>query len=276
MAKKKAKKKATKKKAVPESEASKVKNYMKDRNKYIGDEFYPNLAIQLEKLKKFSVGDILHLYDYDAWGGEEYKLRTYSGSDYPCKHKVIGIDKLGFPHIAEIMTTGHISDYISPLVEHIECGIDDLSIEGVAVDNMIKLDPDFLDATIMGIDYDPIAEFILAKAEKTKKIKEKVAEHFNLLAHNKKLKIHVGSARGRAKFVKEIKVGDERYCGKFGLMTLTIKQDDMMVFNCDITDYGLQIFTEDTLNKTTWHSKEPESMPYVEDRFLKKYGPKKS
>lgn len=124
----------------------KIKDYIK-KVKRKPDTLHKMLA-QLEKMKKFNVGDIINIKDRE---GVSYKY-MYEDivSDVNIKFKVVYVDILGYPHIQELLQDNKPSNII-PMLSYFEEDISEVYYNDVKVDDVFIYDEDFLNGLVLSI-----------------------------------------------------------------------------------------------------------------------------
>ncbi len=234
---------------------------------------------QMDKLKQFSVGDVINVRDYD---GEDYEIEYYwyenNETEVEIKHAVVYVDSEGFPHYVTIEADGSLRTYASSALADMEETIDEcaavISGEDYDVTKSIFLDPDFIDATILQDDnYKPLAMYEEAKVEKDKDMKEDAIMYWNFKEHNRKLRMYTETDRGRERFYNTLDIGSTVFTYEHGEMVVKIKQDYMIVFDCGMS--RLITLRYSLLGDYKFYSQEPEVLPNVSVKFLLKYKPKK-
>jgi len=149
--------------------------YKKNIENSLESEIIPRMEKVLQDMKQFSVGDYVHIYKYhnDKYEYTDCYRVNNKLTDIPIKHKVIYIDSAGFPHFTEVLKDGKLSESFYELYDYVNDFIYDSNLHELEVNKMFVLDPDFLDATILGQDYDPVAKLKeLEKTEQEERTKE--------------------------------------------------------------------------------------------------------
>lgn len=287
LSKKVAKKKATKKKAVKKK--VKTNDDIIDQYSSRIEERLLNdssderkLVHALEKIKSYSLGDIVFHREY-SWDGN-YDYNYYDSTDIEVRHKVTYIDSLGYAHIQRIKSDGTLNPYFTSMVEEFMYALQDdfFFNNSFYIDKMFEIDDKYVDSTIMGTEYDPLSELKeFYKEEEAEQAKEEqqmellAKEYYEIKDRRKALRIYLGGHKFNS-FAKKLEPGKEIYSEHYGKLTVkhADKDKDMYVFTYG-TD-GLLAFDKTMLKKLVLFESEPEILPYVPDCYLNKYKPSKS
>jgi len=97
----------------------------------------------------FEVGDVLVRYSYSTVGGRTKNIELVSSScRVPKKYKIVYIDDAGIPWTKQVSVRGGYGKKIRPLTN-----ISD------GWSNTVAIDPEQIDAILLGYKYDPRSEY---------------------------------------------------------------------------------------------------------------------
>lgn len=245
-------------------------------DKYAERDAILNILEKVDYLKQFEVGDIVTIRDWDCDGYMSYYRFEDQQTDIPMRYKVVHVNSKGYPYMRAIDTDGSlmnghdfcVRDFINDYFEcHAHCNYDD------NFERIIEHDPDFINAAILEDNtFDPLHQYKELQREKEKQTKEQVENWYKLNEHNKKLKIHTGSERGRKSLMKKLEAGDTVWVQGVGEVELEAAGDRFLVFD---TSEGLWMVEKSNLTHYNFYAKQPESLPILSMADKRKYKPKK-
>lgn len=237
-------KKLSKKKAVKKKAKKKVKITSKepDSGYKIGIENWEHELILSHRMvdeirNKFEIGDIFSIGESYEWEDDGKVLfDTYykygKDTDAPFKYEVVWKDKWNIPHYRRIESDGSYGVRIWSLLE----SYSDSTRWGVmsehdelTLDQVYPIDQGYVDATIMGVKYDPLTDYKDKCRQLEEEDKSKVEDWYRIVASNRKLRLYTGSDRYLNSMKKKYKMGDVVHHDAIGDMTFRLIEDDIIV-----------------------------------------------
>ena len=133
---------------------------------------------------------------------------------------------------------------------------------------VFEVDPDFIDATILGTEYNPVAGIDKVDKEAEEKRAERAREYWRVFNVRKSLNVNTRSDRALKKFRQNYDIGDTVWFDDnetFG--TLKVKTDEVLVFEI----HGrLEAFTDYQMKSRSIFESQPPHMPSKPNDFTNK------
>ena len=152
---------------------------------------FENTLENIERAKRFKVGDYLILYIWDYHNVKSLQVNSYGA---PIKYKVVYTSKHGIPFVKLVNSKGTPH---GTLFTVLGTEADDVSFRRHAINFEFDLDPDYADSIILQDEYDPA---VLHKNRKD--IWKAVTQH------NKNAKISTHDIKDVITFIKTVQVGN--------------------------------------------------------------------
>ena len=262
---------------------ARLKKYATQVEKGFNSHVYRNnlferFAAEFEKAKCFNIGDVVNMKNMGSYYGHDQEFNLYEDdfgneTKIKTKYKIVHKDTRGYFHAQEICGNGSLGRRIFPIHYHLREMFEDGEDLNSKFDfnDMVMIDPDFIDATLLGADYEPLAEYNTLQKEADDKVRADVEAYYKIIENNEKARIPTKYVKERNKFYNEVNIGDKFWTSFDGPpLTLKFKQDRTLVFQCKKEAIAYNLIE---LKKMKLYTSEPEFPGYIHHNLLKKFKP---